>query len=80
MVGDRPQEFATVPERDFELLEILLRQLADDRKVDCVGVETLRIFAHSDRCEPIYDRGHGWSDFPSKNAAMQADEAVMGPG
>jgi hypothetical protein len=46
----RAQNLAAMPKQDFEVLEVLLRQIADDREVNGVLGERLDILTQADRC------------------------------
>src|SRR5262245_63752854 len=56
---DRAQNFAAVPQQNPEVLEVLLRQIADDREVDGIVGEPLGVLSQADRCEPLGDAPHG---------------------
>jgi hypothetical protein len=47
---DGAQHLAAMPQQDPELLEVLLRQIADDREVNGVLVEALGVLSQADRC------------------------------
>ena len=48
-----------MPEQNAEILEVLLRQIADDREVYGVVGEALGVLTQADRCEPLGDASHG---------------------
>ena len=58
-VCDHAQQLAPVPEQDAEVLEVLLREVANDGKVDGILGETLGVLAQTDRCEPLCSTCHG---------------------
>ncbi len=47
---DRAQNPAAMPEQNAEILEVLLRQIADDREVNGVIGEPLGVLTQADRC------------------------------
>src|SRR5215470_18811076 len=57
-VRDRPQNFAAMPKQDTEVLEILLRQIADDREVNGVVREALGVLGQAELFEPVRDLLH----------------------
>src|SRR5262245_43308916 len=57
-VRDRPQHFAAMPEQNTEVLEILLRQIADDREVNGVVGEALGVLGQAELFEPVRDLLH----------------------
>ena len=46
-------------EEDAEVLEVLLRQIRDDREVNGILGKTLGVLAESERSQPLCDAGHG---------------------
>ena len=46
---DRAQNPAAVPQQNAEILEVLLRQIADDREVNAVISEALGVLTQADR-------------------------------
>jgi hypothetical protein len=46
---DRAQNFAAMPQQNAEVLEVLLRQIADDREVNGVVGEALGVLTQADR-------------------------------
>src|SRR5262245_2133735 len=57
-VRDRPQNFAAMSEQNAEVLEILLRQIADDREVNGVVGEALGVLGQAELFEPVRDLLH----------------------
>ena len=57
-IRDRPQNFAAMPEQNTEVLEILLRQIADDREVNGVVGEALGVLGQAELFEPVHDLLH----------------------
>ena len=47
---DRAQNLAAMPKQNAEILEVLLRQIADDREVNAVVGEPLGVLTQADRC------------------------------
>ena len=47
---DRAQNPAAMPKQNAEILEVLLRQIADDREVNGVIGEPLGVLTQADRC------------------------------
>jgi len=47
---DRAQNPAAMPKQNSEILEVLLRQIADDREVNAVVGERLGVLTQADRC------------------------------
>ena len=47
-----------MPERDTEVLEVLIGQLAKDGRVDVVLGKALRVLGHAERLEPIHNLRH----------------------
>jgi hypothetical protein len=47
---DRAQNFTAMPQQDAKVFEVLLRQIADDREINGVLGEALRILFQADRC------------------------------
>src|SRR4029453_6825806 len=58
---DRMQHLAAMPQQDSEILEVLLRQMAEDREVNSVLGEALGVLSQSERCQPLGDAFHGTS-------------------
>src|SRR5262249_20332442 len=56
---DRAQNLATMPEQNAEVLEVLLRQIADDREVNGVVGEPLGVLTQADRFKPLGNAFHG---------------------
>ena len=56
---DCAQNLAAMPQQNAEVFEVLLCQIADDRKVDGVVGEALGVLSQADRCEPLGDASHG---------------------
>src|SRR5262245_23703 len=48
-----------MPQLDSEVLEVLLRQIAQDAHIDAVFREALGVLSQADRCEPLGDASHG---------------------
>src|SRR5262245_55081869 len=57
-VRDRPQKFAAMPQQNTKVLEILLRQIADDREVNGVVREALGVLGQAELFEPVRDLLH----------------------
>src|SRR5262245_18838402 len=57
-VRDRSQNFAAMPKQDTEVLEILLRQIADHREVNGVVGEALGVLGQAELFEPVRDLLH----------------------
>src|SRR6266702_2432094 len=55
---DRAQNFAAMPQQNAEVLEILLRQIADDREVNGVVGEALGVLGQAELFEPVRDLLH----------------------
>src|SRR5262249_41287965 len=55
---DRAQHLFAVPQRDADFFEILIRQIAQDARIDAVFREALGVLAQADRCEPLCDVLH----------------------
>ena len=49
-LGGRAQNLAPMTQQDPKILQVLLRKIANDRKVDAVLNETLGVLAQADRC------------------------------
>ena len=58
MICDRSQNFAAMPQQNPEVLEILLRQIADDREVNGVVGEALGVLGQAEPFEPVRDLLH----------------------
>src|SRR5262249_3213339 len=59
-------------ERNAEVLEVLLGQIADDREVDGVISEALGVLAQADRCQPLGNAFHGTSRRPASLCCARA--------
>src|SRR5262249_15327757 len=57
---DCAQNLAAMPQPNAQVLEVLLRQIANDREVNGVS-EALGVLSQADRCEPLGDVSHGTS-------------------
>ena len=55
---DRAQHLFAVPQRDADFFEILIRQIAQDARIDAVFREALGVLAQADRCKPLCDVLH----------------------
>ena len=42
-----------MPERDADLLEVLIRQMAEDREINTVLGKALRVLGHAEFFEPV---------------------------
>src|SRR5262249_45923351 len=49
---DCAQNLAAMPQPNAQVLEVLLRQIANDREVNGVVSEALGVLSQADRCEP----------------------------
>ena len=47
-----------MPERDAELFEVLIGQIAKDRDIDVVLGKALRVLGHAELFEPVRDLLH----------------------
>jgi hypothetical protein len=56
--GDRAQHLATMSEEDAEILEILLRQIRNDREVNGILGKALGVLTQSKRSQPLRNTGH----------------------
>ena len=54
-----PQHFPPVPERNAEVLEVLISQIAEDRDIDIVLGKSLRVLGHAELFEPVRNLLHG---------------------
>ena len=48
-----------MPEEDAEVLEVLFRQIRDDREVNGIFGKALGVLAQPDRRQPLCNAGHG---------------------
>jgi hypothetical protein len=76
-LGDRAQNFAAVPQQNAEVLEVLLRQITEDREVNGVRGETLSVLFQADRCEPLGDTSHGTSQTDRREIANNGQPAAL---
>src|SRR6516162_5401148 len=58
---DGAQHLAAMPQQNAEILEVLLCQVAEDRKINGVIGEPLGVLTQADRCEPLGNAFHGIS-------------------
>ena len=49
---DRTKYFQPIPERDAEVFKMLIGQVREDRQIDAVFGEALRILGHAERFKP----------------------------
>src|SRR5215470_2742367 len=61
---DGAQHLAAMPQQNAKILEVLLCQVAEDRKINGVVGEPLGILTQADRCEPLGNAFHGTSRRP----------------
>src|SRR5262249_10333683 len=62
---DGAQNLSTMPQQNAEILEVLLCQVAEDRKINGVIAEPLGVLTQADRCEPLGNAFHGTSRRPA---------------
>ena len=55
---DRAQHFPPMPERDADLFEVLIGQIAEDRDIDVVLGKALRVLGHAELFEPVRNLLH----------------------
>src|SRR5262249_4702000 len=59
--GNRCQDFPPVPEQDPYVLEVLIGQMAEDRKINSILGKTFDVLGHLELFEPVRNllhRGH----------------------
>src|SRR5262245_40329068 len=69
---DGAQHLAAMPQQNAEVLEVLLCQVAEDRKINGVIAEPLRVLTQADRCEPLGNAFHGTSHRPAGGCCARA--------
>src|SRR5262245_66656829 len=62
---DGAQHLAAMPQQNAEIFEVLLCQVAEDRRINAVIAEPLGVFSQADRCEPLGNAFHGTSRRPA---------------
>ncbi len=55
-LGNRAQHLAAMPKQDAKVLEILVRQIAEDRVINTVLGKDLGILGQTERCQPLHSR------------------------
>ena len=53
-----PQHFPPMPEKDADLLEVLISQIAKDRDINAIFGKALRVLGHAELFEPICNLLH----------------------
>src|SRR4029453_17187561 len=69
---DGAQHLAAMPQQNAEILEVLLCQVAEDRKINGVIAEPLGVLTQADRCEPLGNAFHGTSRRPAGGCCAHA--------
>src|SRR5262245_4230499 len=69
---DGAQHLAAMPQQNAEILEVLLCQVAEDRKINGVMNESLGVLTQADRCEPLGNAFHGTARRPAGGFCARA--------
>src|SRR5262249_37121201 len=69
---DGAQHLAAMPQQNAEILEVLLCQVAEDRKLNGVMNEPLGVLTQADRCEPLGNAFHGTARRPAGGFCARA--------
>ena len=56
--GDQTQNSPTIPQKYADLLEVLVRKIRQDRKINPVFGEAIRIFGQTVQTQPLSDPRH----------------------
>src|SRR5262245_42090183 len=76
---DRAQDLAAMPQQNAEILEVLLCQVAEDRKINGVIGEPLGVLTQADRCEPLGNAFHGISRRSAGHCCARAASGHAAP-
>src|SRR5689334_8829495 len=78
-LADRRLHYSAMPERDADVLEVLIGQIAERRDIDLVLGKYLSVLSHAELFEPLCNRCGAHDDNSFSNAFASFRSSVSNP-